>query len=218
MLVEHIVARYPRLYHMAEAGMWPSIRTHGLLSASEIARRSHLSPAAKTALRSNHRPEKETVAVPGIGNLVLRDQKPMSETRLLGALVGGMTPREWYRLINARVFFWVREERLLGLLEAREYVALEHDVLTVDTESLLSVHSERVWLCHMNSGNTRPYPHPRGRDTFKRIAHYPATRTGRPQAEIVELTVKEHVLDIAQHVIEVRRMRGTAVLGQIPLT
>jgi hypothetical protein len=27
-----LIARYPRLYHMAEDGSWPSIQAHGLLS------------------------------------------------------------------------------------------------------------------------------------------------------------------------------------------
>jgi hypothetical protein len=41
----------------------------------------------------------------------------------------------------SRVFFWVKEERLRRLLTAAEYVDFEHDVLTVDTASLLSAMS-----------------------------------------------------------------------------
>jgi hypothetical protein len=52
-----------------------------------------------------------------------------------------MTPQQWYKLINSRVFFWVKEERLHRLLTAAEYVDFEHDVLTVDTASLLSAMS-----------------------------------------------------------------------------
>jgi hypothetical protein len=218
MLVEQIVAQYPRLYHMAEAGSWPSIRAHGLLSTQELARRSALAAAQKADLCSRHRPEKEAITVPGIGTVVLRDQKPMSEKRLRTALADGMTPSEWYELINARVFFWVAESRLLALLGARAYATLEHDVLTVDTASLLSAHADLVWLCHMNSGNTLPFPTRRGRDTFKKIADYPVTRTGRPRKKVVEFTVERQVLGIRQHVVEVRRMRGAVVLGQLPLT
>jgi hypothetical protein len=217
MLLEQLIKRYPRIYHMAEAGSWPSIRRHGLLSASEVILRADLAGSQRRILRSEHRPEKVVVCVAGIGTVVLRDQKPMSERRLRPALLDGMTPQQWYKLINSRVFFWVKEQRLHGLLTAAEYVDSEHDVLTVDTASLLSAHAKRVRLCHMNSGNTLPFPQARGRHTFKRITDYPATSTGKPTKEVVELTVESHVEDIARHVVQVRRMRGTSVIAHLPL-
>lgn len=202
---------------MAEADSWPSIRRHGLLSATEVVRRGDLIGRHREILRSQHRPAKAVVHVTGIGTVVLRDQKPMSERRLRPALVDGMTPQQWYKLINSRVFFWVKEERLHRLLTAAEYVDFEHDVLTVDTASLLSVHAKRVRLCHMNSGNTLPFPQPRGRQTFKRIGDYPVTLSGKPVKEVVELTVEGHVEDIARHVVQVRRMKGTSVIARLPL-
>lgn len=36
MDVKTLVARYPRLYHMAERDTWPSIRDRGLLSTSAV--------------------------------------------------------------------------------------------------------------------------------------------------------------------------------------
>jgi hypothetical protein len=217
MLLEELIRRYPTLYHMAEADSWPSIRRHGLLSATEVVRRAGLIGAQHEILRSQHRPEKVAVHVAGIGTVVLRDQKPMSERRLRTALVDGTTPQQWYKLINSHVFFWVKEERLHGLLTAVEYVDCEHDVLAVDTASLLSVHAKRVRLCHMNSGNTLPFPQPRGRHIFKTIADYPATSTGRPLKEVVELTVQDHVEDIVRHVVQVRRMKGRSVIEHLPL-
>ena len=162
MNVAQFVARYPRLYHMAEADAWPSLQQHGLLSTNEIVRRAELSGSKAVALRSAHRPDKVRVSVPGIGAIILRDQKPMAAQRLEKVLEDGLTSRDWYELINSRVFLWVRQERLLGLLNAREYRHLEHDVLTIDTGSLLKAHASRVWLCSINSGNTFPFPRPRG--------------------------------------------------------
>ena len=208
-----LIERYPTIYHMAESATWPSIRQYGLLSASEVLRRAGSPDAQRSAFRS----EKVSVPVPEMGVVVLRDQKPMSAKRLQMAFTDDTTPQEWYQLINDRVFFWAQEERLLGLLNAREYRNLEHDVLTVDTASLLSAHAARVSLCHMNSGNTFPIPHRRARDAFRRIANYPVTRGGRPRKEVVELTVDDHVLDIVDHVVGVRRMRGATVLGDLPL-
>jgi hypothetical protein len=213
MDVDKLIERYPTIYHMAESASWPSIREHGLLSASEVLRRAGSPPVLRSAFRA----EKVSVQVPEMGVVVLRDQKPMSSKRLEMAFTDDTSPGEWYRLINDRVFFWAQEERLLGLLNAKEYRDLEHDVLTVDTGSLLAVHGERVSLCHMNSGNTFPIPHHRGRDAFRRIANYPVKKSGRPVKEVVEVTVDDHVLDIAVHVRRVRRMRGATVLGELPL-
>lgn len=217
MIVEQVVKRYPNLFHMAEVGTWPSIRQHGLLSTKEVIDRANLSDEKGVALVSQHRPDKFAVNVPTVGSVLLRDQKPMAAGRLRMALVDGTTPEEWYEIINSRVFFWAQEKRLLGLLNAKEYRLLEHDVLTVDTASLLSAHAERTWLCHMNSGNTFPIPHHRGRDTFQRLAAYPVRKSGVPVKEVVELTVEDQVSDIARHVVAVRRMRGAEVLHAIPL-
>ncbi|WP_425491104.1 DUF7002 family protein [Luteimonas fraxinea] len=72
-----------------------------------------------------------------------------------------------------------------------------HDVLEVDTASLLGVHANSVSLCRMNSGNTLPYPHPRTRDDFRSIADYEINANGAPKKPIVELVVDYHVPDIS---------------------
>ena len=59
---------------------------------------------------------------------------------------------------------WADEERLLRLLNATHYKALEHDVLTIDTASMVAAYEPSMWLCHMNSGNTFPMPTPRDID------------------------------------------------------
>jgi hypothetical protein len=113
---------------------------------------------------------------------------------------------------------WAQEKRLLGLLGARDYRNLEHDVLTIDAEPLLTKYQSAIWLCRMNSGNTWPVPHERGMNDFKRIADYPSKkRSGAPVKEIVEVVVDYSIPDIAQYVREVRRMKGNDVLGQLPL-
>jgi hypothetical protein len=215
MDVESFVARYPRLYHMAEKGTWPSIKELGLLSTSAVLDLCGVNGAQRDALERGHRPEKITVGTDV--QIVLRDQKPMAPERLAMGLQDGITPAEWYELINGKVFMWARQERLYGLLGARHYRALEHDVLTIDTASLVGVHSGAIWLCPMNSGNTFPIPHHRGKNTFSRIADYDVNRTGRPRKEVVEVVVDYSVPDMAQHVVEVRRMRGDTVLQQLPL-
>jgi len=217
MNVDALISRYPTLYHMAEKDTWPSIRAAGLLSTTAILDRFNISGDERLALEEGHRSEKIAVGPPG-SQVVLRDQKPMRPSRLEEALIDGTTPREWYKFLNGRVFMWAKEERLFGLLRAQHYRTLEHDVLTIDTQALVATHHDRVWLCRMNSGNTLPVPHPRGMDDFKRIADYPINaRSGAPLKEVVEVIVDYSIPDVAEYVLEIRRMRGSTVLGSIPL-
>lgn len=210
------ILRYPTLYHMAEKGTWPSVKARGLLSTSAVLDLHKVTGAARTPYESQHRPVKVPVGT-GDTAITLRDQKPMTPSRLASALTGGLTPTQWYELLNRKVFMWAREERLIGLLSAAEYGTLEHDVLTIDTLSLLEQHEQDIWLCHMNSGNTRPWAHKRNAGIFQRIAEYPARRNGNPVKEVVEVVVDYSVPDISAHVIAVRRMKGATLLKDLPL-
>ncbi len=216
MELKKLVARYPRVFHMAERGTWPSIRERGLFSASGVLDVFHVAGPPRFAIESEHRPEKVAVGE-GPEKIVLRDQKPMEAGRLSKALLGDLTTRQWYETINSKVFFWAEEKRLLGLLNARAYRNLEHDVLTLDTASLLDEYHQQTWLCHMNSGNTFPVPHPRDLSVFQRIPQYPVKASGLPVKEVVELVIDYHVPNIANHVVAVRRMKGATVLEQLPM-
>jgi hypothetical protein len=201
---------------MAERGTWGSIKARGLLSTSAILDLVGVAGAARASLENQHRAEKVTVGV-GAQGIVLRDQKPMAPERLKQGLSDGLIPSDWYRLLNAKVFLWACESRLVGLLKARHYRELEHDVLTIDTRSLVNAHAASIWLCPMNSGNTFPIPHRRGGSTFRRIPDYPTKKSGMPTKEVVEVVVDYRVPDIAKHVVAVRRMRGDEVLQTLPL-
>lgn len=213
---DKLIARYPQLHHMAEAGSWQHVLANGLLSTIAVADRLGLVGGARARFVSDHRPAKVPLDVPGSqpGNfpVVLRDQIPMNEKRLAGALDDGLTPQNWYEIINSKVFFWAQAKRLNGLLSARSYREHEHDVFTFDTASFVAVHEHSIWLCPMNSGNTFPFAARRGLHTFKRISDYPTTNTGRPVKEVVELVVDFSVPDIAEHVVQVRRMKGQQII------
>lgn len=215
MNVKRLIDLYPRLYHMAELGTWPSIRKRGLMSASAVLDHFELKGAARVPFESAYRHNKMTVASGDIDPIVLRDQKPMPRDRLLKALQDGVTPEDWYRTINSKVFFWASRERLMGLLNAREYRGLTHDVLTIDTKGLVTSYADRIWLCHINSGSTWRFPTKRNLDTFKRISAYPAYANGNPLKAVAELVVDDQVPDIADHVVEVHQMRGEQVLAKI---
>jgi hypothetical protein len=205
-----LAKRSPLLYHMAADGSWDSISRKGLLSTSALLDLYGYSGADRTSIEESWRPESVTIHHPDLGVAVIRDQKPMSDGGLRRCL-DGMTPAAWYEELNRRVFFWLTEERLARMLNARAYRGDTHLVLVVDAATLLQRHERKVMLSPINSGATKPYPQPRGRTTFQRMDDYPfeswlAKRRG--DDPIVELAVDEGVPDIADMVVRLERRRG----------
>src|SRR2546423_380545 len=131
MDVAQLVETYPRLFHMAESGSWPGIQGHGLLSTSALLDLFEVDAELRTEVESARRPESVSITHPVHGTAIVRDQIPLREGPLKQCLVG-MTPVEWYRELNRRVFFWLSEERVGGLLRGQAYRGRPHDVLTVD--------------------------------------------------------------------------------------
>lgn len=212
----------PTLYHMAERGSWPSIRRHGLLSTSALLDLYEIRGPQREALEGRRRPEGAVVEHPALGRARVRDQKPMDDAGLRMCLLDGLTPEDWYRCLNARVFFWLTHGRLLRLLNARPYRDAEHDVLELDTAALVAAFRPAIRLSPINSGTTKPFPSTaakRGRDTFLPIAEYPYAQwraQGRKAGErVVELTVDYAVPDAARFVRRVVAMRGGVVTGVI---
>ncbi|WP_458097295.1 DUF7002 family protein [Roseomonas sp. WA12] len=205
----------PVLYHMAERGSWPSIRRHGLLSTSALLDLYGVTGAARTALEAERRPEGVLLEEPGLGRATIRDQKPMDDAGLRRCLQDGLTPEDWYRLLNGKVFLWPSRERLSRLLSAKPYRLLEHDVLELDAASLVREYIDRITLSPINSGTTRPFPVPRGRDTFLPVAEYPyaAWRARRRRGErVVEVTVEGGIAEVERFTFRVTRMRGDEVI------
>ncbi|MEO1168753.1 MAG: hypothetical protein AAFW97_08605 [Pseudomonadota bacterium] len=142
----------------------------------------------------------------------------MSDNGLRRCLPAHLTPTDWYELLNAKAFFWLSQDRLHRLTNAKAYRDQEHDVLEVDTKSLIEAHRDAIWLCPMNSGCTKPMPHPRDETIFTRILDYPYAywRNRRPRRErVVELAVDHSVPDIRDHVKRVVAKRGTEIVGII---
>jgi hypothetical protein len=191
--------RYPFAYHMAESGSWPSIRKLGLLSTSALLDLFEVPATTRLPIETCRRPLPITITHPVYGRAVIRDQKPLSEKRLASCLTNGMTVKEWLRLLNGRVFFWLEEKRLNVLCGAEAYREQRQCVLTLDVRGLVEAHGHRIRLTHLNTGATRPFAFPRGRDTFCTIEGYKRRRA-------VELTIKREVHDIRNFVIKVEEL------------
>ena len=209
--LEQLISRYPVLFHMAERGSWASIRKQGLLSTSALLDLFGFSGERRNLLESRRRAESVSIKHPVHGQAVVRDQKPMTDTALERCLLDGLTPSAWYRMLNARVFFWLTEERLLRLLNAGPYASMSHDVLLVETRPLIEKYHDRVTLAPINTGNTKPYPQPRGIATFSSIEDYPYKEwlsKRRGIDPVVELAVMHGVSNIEPLTLSVREMRG----------
>jgi hypothetical protein len=211
---------YPRIYHMAADGSWPSIAQHGLLSTAALVDRWAIeSASARSALLTQRREESQVLEHTAYGTATVRDQKPIHEPSLAEAL-DDMTVGEWYEVLNERVFFFLQPERLDGLLNARSYKNSTHTVLTIDTASLVAAHESEIELCAFNSGFAQRHSKARrGRDTFKAIADYPhpnrhVARTGA-HLDVAELSVLGGVVDIRDHIIRVDRMRQSEVIERL---
>lgn len=208
---EILAARFPRLYHMAQAGSWPGIQRHGLLSTCALLDLFEVQGEAREALVARHRPESVLIRHPIHGEAVIRDQKPMSDSGLLRVLPEGISPADWYRTLNEKVFFWVDRARLEKLLGAAAYRGKRQTVLTLHTAALLARHAGQVLLSPINSGCTKPYPAPRGSDTFLPLAEYPFEESSRKRGRmhaVVELTVRHSVPDVRDFVLKVEEVGG----------
>jgi hypothetical protein len=203
---------------MAEGGSWLSIQKHGLLSVTALLDLFEVNGTRRQKIESQHRPECVPIEHPTHGRAVIRDQKPMSESALRKCLVD-MTPEEWYRCLNRRVFFWVSEERVERLLGARAYRNLAHCVIMADTGAVVRGYKRKITLGPINSGSTIFNPQPRGSKTFLPISEYPfedwVKRRGTPSNAVVELAVDYAVPDMREHAIRVDLVKGGRVLKRL---
>lgn len=194
---------------MAEDKSWESICRLGLLSTSALLDRFEVEGEERFAIESARRPETVRIEHPEHGVAFVHDNKPMQEKSLEKCLYG-MTPREWYELLNRRVFFWVEWKRLLRLLGARACKDRPHLVLEVETAELLDRYADRVTLSPINSGATFALgPAPRGPDTFRCRADHPEAKP------VVELTVDYAIPDIVDLTTSVSRWHGEERLEEV---
>ena len=194
-----------RIYHLAEASNWPLIQRDGLLCASRLLDAAGLVGASRNRLMR----EQRLVHTELPNGVRIRDQRPMPPTALEKCLCG-ISPTDWYAMVNARVFFWFDSNRLnrqRAACGARPQV-----VIAVDTAALVAAHKDNVALTPINTGNARRKPARRGAATFVPFAEW--VRSGWvSEAEVlgpparkrshqpVELTVLDAVPDIMRFVV-----------------
>lgn len=199
--VDELVARYPRLYHLTHVDNWESIQRIGLQSTSALLDLFGIVGETRRVLEASNRRELVPIRSDTHGVAILRDQKPMDDRGLGRALQDGITPEEWYRTVNRHVFFWVDRSRVERLLGARAYRHSRHALIVARTRDVLDRHHGNTVLSPINTGATKPMPHPRGKDCFVPLAAYPFAswnqkRKGRDA--VVELAVRGGVEDVME--------------------
>ena len=197
----------PMLYHIAWGGSWPSIEEHGLLSTKALLQLYGKSDEEIAELTRVRRAHWVKIDCPGRPRAVLRDQKPLTDEGLRRALPDSVEPWQWYELINSMVFFWPTKKRLKTMISASAYQRVTHDVLVVDARTLVQLEEPNIRLSRMNSGSTKPMPHPRDLDLFKRFENYPfeARRRQGKEGAVAEVCVVHRVERIREAVVDVKR-------------
>lgn len=199
-----------RVYHIAEADNWPSIQRDGLLSARALFERA----GARTSDRpfiEQHRQSRTTL---GDGT-VIRDQSPMPPSQLRKCLTGGLTPEDWYLLLNGKVFFWFNTKRVEKHLRACRRTS--QIVLTIDADKLVKHYEESASVSAFNTGYAKRSPTARGLATFvpwkkwlETAWQHEAEGVGRPLRKRsynpVELTIDQSVPDILDFIIARRKV------------
>jgi hypothetical protein len=210
--LDELLSDCPTLYHMAEHGTWPAIRARGLLSTTALLDLYTIEGPERAAIEEQRRPEGVPLTHSSLPHAVIRDQIPMDDAGLRRCLPAHMTPSDWYRLLNSKVFFWLTRERLLLLLNAGAYRRKAHDVIEVRSKQLVDAYREQIWLCPMNSGCTKPFLHPRSEETFRRIHDYSYSERRRMKKRgerVVELAVDYAVPNVRDFVVRVVEMRAS---------
>jgi hypothetical protein len=196
---------------MAHAGAWPSIERLGLLSTTALLDLFEINGERRDQLEARRRARSEEITHDIHRRALLRDQKPLNEKKLANALLDGLKPRDWYGILNRKVFFWGPESRLGTLRGARAYSGNRRTILVIDTAELVARYKERILLCHMNSGASQPIAFPRGVDTFLPIDKYPLAERRRKygvKGAVAEVTVDYSVPDVRQFVLEAYEIGG----------
>ncbi|HYB25227.1 MAG TPA: hypothetical protein VEF89_01295 [Solirubrobacteraceae bacterium] len=105
-----LIRRHPELFHVAEAEAWPAIRRLGLLSTSALLDRFGVNGPRREELEAAPRPDSVRLRHSSLGEVWIRDNKPL-RPEILATCLDGVSVAEWMRLLNARVFFWLDQDR-----------------------------------------------------------------------------------------------------------
>ncbi|BEP13406.1 hypothetical protein acdb102_17170 [Acidothermaceae bacterium B102] len=197
MYTSDLAAVAPQLFHLTAGDAWESIQEHGLRSATWLVRARSLDEERATTLLTAPREAIEVIGDPAdpLGHATLRDQKPLTLSKL-ERLVEGITPENYIRLINDRVYFYMKAadvERVRGVRDAEGQPQL---LLTLDSRRLLADYQGSVRVAKINTGATIGMQGRRGPRTWLAIDKFPGRAT-----EVKEFTVLDGISDVTPYLV-----------------
>jgi hypothetical protein len=164
---------YPTLFHISLAQDVEQIMRHGLLSTSALLDRCEVHEEQRFKIESCQRPRPVTVSHSVHGAFVINDQAPMIPAALSKCLID-LSPEQWCRSLNRRVFFWPTQGRLAKHIGARLAAGRPRIVFCFETRSVLdALDFNSLEFSAINSGNTMRKAAPRGSATFLKASDYP---------------------------------------------
>ena len=211
MTPEDLAERHPRLFHLTGPEAVPGILRHGLLPTSDLLSLFEIAAEDRSRIECARRPASVQLTHPVHGRATITDNLPLSMTALSSCLDDQMSPVDWLRTLNRRVFFWADQAGLSRLLGARLNRGRERAVLVLDTLTLARRYAEHIELSPINSGATLRRAARRGRATFTPMPlhGYEAWRRLRGGRDrILEVTSVVGITDVADHLVDVRRVTG----------
>jgi hypothetical protein len=168
MTPQGLARRHPHLYHLTTPGAFAGMLRHGLRSVSSLLRLYGIPDRA--AIETSRRPAEIVLETGGSGPAVISDNLPLNVGALAACLDDGLTPADWLRVLNARVFFWPTEARLESLLNARMNRQRDREVLIINTLSFATAYAAAIDLSPINTGATLRRAGRRGIGTFSPLS------------------------------------------------
>ncbi len=185
--LELLSQKRPFLYHLTSKSNLPSITSSRTLLSTSVLLEQADDPGVNSYLRS--RRKNHLLIQIGGRQVLIRDQRPLSEKALPKCLEGGLTPEDYYELLNQRVFLWATLPRLSRHHD--RYRSEDPILLRFPTAEIIRL-NPTVEFSRLNSGATRANSHlggiapRRGRETFQVAKDY-----GYAISSIVEVTVRQ---------------------------
>ncbi len=149
------------------------VMRHGLLSTSALLDRCEIIGEQRFNIESCLRPRSVRISHSVHGEFLINDQAPMNAAALSKCLTD-LSPEQWCRSLNRRVFFWPTEGRLAKHIGARLAAGHSKIVFAFETRSVFDVLDfDSFEFSAINSGNTMRKAALRGSSTFQRASDYP---------------------------------------------
>jgi hypothetical protein len=156
-------------FHLADQENWSSVQRNGLLSASWLMDRAGLN-GINRKVKEHGRRKGRTVLPDGT---MIRDNKPLPFVALERCLVG-MSPAEWFALLNSKIFYWLDLSRLES--QHRACGACSQVLMVFETAALVSKHEAMATVTPINTGSPMRKTALREAQTFVSVADWRCRR------------------------------------------